>query len=322
MKIRTLLLRMIQAAAFVWACPAMGGESFSPIPNDVQIADTHDLLARAGHDRIVRNRIPGMHWPTKRERDRYRPPQEDVRPEIRTQAAKWLRRAIKPEWVPLDLEERLIPMRGYPGGSDSFIVRYAKGRKRIQIFSGGSFVFLVSDPDYPAPTGKAPANFDLGARRYLNLPRGLGMPPGDSYHVWAMEEALPRSVAPGVWLGFLGSPLRHPIVHEIMWYEDSFCLWWDTYFYIEARRWRTYYPMRKTPVHGWTRESPADPDWQEFSRDKYYVLFGHPPQPSPLQKLVGVLFSKTPYVPLTMVLFGFLAALVWKRNTRRGIVVR
>lgn len=249
-----------------------GAQDFHTIPDNDQIAKD-DSLFHVIRDRSFQKKILlGIRWPNPREIRRHRPSLQDVPNSALTDSVLWLRHVLKSEFVPPDLERRLIPLRQYFGEDDVFAVRYARGNVKVQMFVGRQFFCFVSDPEHGASPNAHPG-IDLGARRYLRLPRDL-VPSTDS------TPPFPVYIGSGVWTGCLGSRRKKTSDEpETTWYENSYCYWWKENLFIAAARWGTTYIPPDTRVHGlyippaMSPTQSAHPDAIKLGQTKDYVLF-------------------------------------------------
>lgn len=250
-----------------------GGEAlpqvFRSVSKGDQIVDMEELdrrVPRYARDTFEMKHIILAKWPGKAEMERLIPPRADVPQSGRAECATWLRRVVKKEWMPPDIGWWLIPMREFIQKDDYFCARYAVGNVKIQILIGPTFQMLIADPALHTAENLKPQSPDLGARRYLNVPKGSV--------VEQNEKAIP--LAPGVWEGLLGS--RVPRGGRPTWDETCRCVKWESYLWIGAERWHSSVGNRLIWVNTRVGFAPNDPDFVQWGATKHYVMFRRHPK--------------------------------------------
>lgn len=110
-------------------------------------------------------------WPTGRTVERRRPKGKESRVKQESKiTGRWLRKRIRNEWLPPDVEDRLIPIENWHAGHDYFILRYAHKGWAFQIADSIDLCIVVMAPENTKEHGSIAGNALRIAKQTLKYP--------------------------------------------------------------------------------------------------------------------------------------------------------
>jgi hypothetical protein len=108
----------------------------------------------------LKSYLDGLEWPAAGAPSIPRTP---INQELRADSIHWIQQALKPAWIPSDLDQRLRGARAVVSNKDAFLVRYSIGGTKLQIVVTKYHVHILIDP----PAGAAAGNALATLHKYL-----------------------------------------------------------------------------------------------------------------------------------------------------------